>query len=97
MKHEQDISFEAAYERLEAILEKLNSGEIPLEDSVRLYEEADFLMIHCQKKLTSAEQKIQTLIKNRNGDLSLNSTGEPELKSFQVAHDQYLNRELPSS
>lgn len=94
MKENQDLSFEKAYERLEMILEKLNSGEIPLDDSVRLYEEADLLMIHCQKKLTSAEQKIQTLIKNRSGELVLNTQGEPEQKSFQPSSEQYLKRDL---
>ena len=61
----QTVTFEQSYERLEQILEKMNSGALSLEDSLKLYEEADKLISHCHKKLTDAEQKIEMLIKNR--------------------------------
>jgi len=63
------FSFEAAYERLEKILNELNSGETPLEASLKLYEEANKLIALCSSKLNSAEQKIETLIKNREGSI----------------------------
>ena len=40
-------SFEAAFQRLEAILEMLNSGHVSLEEALKLYEEADKLIIQC--------------------------------------------------
>ena len=58
-------SFEAAYERLEEILEKMNTEQVSLDSALSLYEEADSLIGDCQKRLTEAEQKIEILIKNR--------------------------------
>ena len=45
------MKFEEAYRRLEEILEKMNSGKASLDDSLKLYEEADKLIVTCQKKL----------------------------------------------
>ena len=76
------FSFEEAYVRLEGILNELNGGETPLEKSLELYEEADRLIALCSVKLNCAEQKIETLIKNRSGELVLNDEGKPEIKTF---------------
>jgi exodeoxyribonuclease VII small subunit len=76
-------SFEEAYERLEQILEKMNSGKCPLEEMLSLYEEADNLLKMCQSKLDNAEQKIESLIKQRNGDLALDERGAPQKSPFQ--------------
>ncbi len=75
------FSFEQSYARLEKILERLNGDEVALEESLKLYEEADALTRACSLKLTQAEQKIQTLIKNRDGSLSLNQAGELRIES----------------
>lgn len=58
-------TFETAYERLEEILEKMNSEQVALDEALSLYEEADHLIVSCQKKLAAAEQKIEILVKNR--------------------------------
>lgn len=63
------FSFEEAYKRLEKILDALSSGETPLEKSLELYEEANSLISLCSNKLTQAEQKIEKLIKSREGTL----------------------------
>lgn len=81
---EQEINFEKAFARLENILEKMNSGTVPLDDSLKLYEEADCLIKACAHKLNSAEQKIETLIKNRSGELALDASGKPQTESFEV-------------
>lgn len=91
---DKNFSFEKAYERLEKILEALNSGQESLDSTLLLYEEADKLIRLCQSKLSSAEQKIQMLIKNRNGDLILNDTKQPELQPYQVEQEHYVNRNL---
>jgi exodeoxyribonuclease VII small subunit len=75
-------SFESSFERLEEILAKMNDGKLSLDESIKLFEEADGLINHCQKTLTSAEQKVQTLIKNRDGSLKLNDDQKPETKDF---------------
>lgn len=65
----KQFSFEEAYDRLEKILEKLNSGSVALEESLKLYEEADKLIKMCSSKLSDAEKKIELLTKNREGGL----------------------------
>lgn len=79
---EKEVPFEEAFHRLEEILEKMNSGALSLEESLKLYEEADQLIIMCTKRLNDAERKIETLIKNRNGDLSLGSDHKPLTQNF---------------
>jgi exodeoxyribonuclease VII small subunit len=78
-----EFSFEQTYTRLEQILEKLNSGKASLDDSLKLYEEADILITACSKRLNEAEQKIEMLIKNRQGELELNEQGAPQTQPFQ--------------
>ncbi len=99
MKKQEDkhFSFETAYKRLEEILEHLNIGEVALEKSLELYEEADKLITICNEKLNSAEQKIQTLIKNRNGTFNLNSEGQPQLETFEPEKEGVLNQAIDSS
>ena len=77
------MKFEEAYQRLEEILAKMNSGKVALDDSLKLYEEADKLIVTCQKKLTEAEKKIEMMIKNRNGEVVLDENNEPSMELFQ--------------
>lgn len=79
---EQMLSFESAYARLEEILEKMNSGKVPLEDSLKLYEEADRLISSCSKRLTEAEKKIEILLKNREGAVLTDDQGLPQTQPF---------------
>lgn len=74
---QNDIPFEKAFTRLEEILEKLNSSQASLEESLILYDEADKLIASCSKKLYVAERKIETLIKNRSMDLQLGPDQKP--------------------
>jgi len=75
-------TFEEAYTRLEEILEKMNSGKISLDDSLKLYEEADKLIGSCNKRLTEAEKKIEILLKNRSGELVLDENGTPVTQEY---------------
>lgn len=75
-------TFETAFKRLEEILEKMNSNTISLDDSLKLYEEADSLIAICNKRLNDAERKIETLVKNRQGELIMGSDGKPETKTM---------------
>ncbi|MEM8727576.1 MAG: exodeoxyribonuclease VII small subunit [Chlamydiota bacterium] len=73
-----NFSFETSYEKLEKILARLNSCETSLEKSLELYEEATKLITLCSAKLNRAEQKIEMLIKNREGALqTIPYTPEP--------------------
>jgi len=75
---QNDIPFEKGFERLEKILELMNSGDVSLDDSLKLYEEADKLIRLCGAKLADAESKIETLIKSREGELELDESGQPK-------------------
>lgn len=57
----QRITFETAIQKLSAIVEKLESGSLSLEESLKLFEEGTTLSAHCYRKLEQAELKIETL------------------------------------
>ena len=72
------MSFEQAFLRLEAILERMNAQDVPLEESLTLFEEANSLITVCHKRLVDAEKRVEVLVKNRQGELSLSSSGQPQ-------------------
>lgn len=78
------MKFEDAYNRLEVILDKMNTGKLSLEDAIKFYEEADLLIQSCQKQLKEAEKKIEIMVKNRQGQLILDETGSPIIEPFNV-------------
>lgn len=57
-----DLSFEAAYAELEAIITQLDSGELPLEESVTLFERGRKLALHLQGLLDTAELRVNQLL-----------------------------------
>ena len=83
-QQKENLSFEQAFDRLEEILEKMNSGTISLSDSLKLYEEADKLIHTCNQRLNAAEKKIETLIKNRKGELVLGPDQKPIIQEFTL-------------
>jgi exodeoxyribonuclease VII small subunit len=60
-------SFEEQLNALESVVERLEQGELSLEDSVRLFEEGMKLSDACKKELEAAEGKIQILSQRGNG------------------------------
>lgn len=80
----KEKSFEDSFHRLEEILEKMNSSAVSLDESLKLYEEADKLITLCSKRLTEAERKIEMLIKNRNtGELVIGNDQKPTTQDFK--------------
>lgn len=63
------MTFEEAISRIEEIIHRLEAGEAPLEESLKLFEEGMNLINFCQKKLDEVEQKIEMLVKNERGEL----------------------------
>ena len=61
--------FEAALSELEAIVARLEQGDLPLEESLRQFERGVVLTRVCQKALSEAEQKIRVLAKGPDGEL----------------------------
>jgi exodeoxyribonuclease VII small subunit len=62
-----ELNFEKAMSRLEAIVEQMETGKLPLEDLIVRYEEGMNLVKVCQERLTSAEQKIEIIARNNAG------------------------------
>ncbi len=63
----QDLSFEDALARLEAIVQQLERGDVPLERSIDLYAEGDRLRAQCQKRLESAQARIEQIVAGPDG------------------------------
>jgi exodeoxyribonuclease VII small subunit len=83
--------FEDALNKLEKIVSKLEEGDIPLEESLRLFEEGIRLSRFCNQKLDEAERKVEILLKGKNGvlkpqpfDPSINSGQTPSINSGEA-------------
>jgi exodeoxyribonuclease VII small subunit len=63
----KELKFETALERLEEIVKKLEDGDLPLEDSLKLFEEGVKLSRLCDQKLQAAERRIEILMKDQEG------------------------------
>ncbi len=61
MAKKTEENFEESYEKLETIVEKLNSDTVSLEESIKLYEEGIENLKKCEKILADAKQKIETI------------------------------------
>jgi exodeoxyribonuclease VII small subunit len=72
-----ELNFEKAMSRLEAIVEQMETGKLPLEELIVRYEEGMNLVKVCQERLTSAEQKIEIIARN--------SAGKAIVKKFEPA------------
>ena len=75
-------TFEAALKQLEEIVQRLERGELPLEESLKLYEDGIRLSRLCHAKLEEAEGKIELLMKDARGDLVLDEQGRPKKTPF---------------
>ena len=60
-------TFEESLKQLEAIVAQLERGDLPLEDSVKIFEEGMRLSAECKKQLEEAEGKVELLVKRRDG------------------------------
>lgn len=69
-------NFETAMSRLEEIVEKMESGDLTLEDLIVRYEEGMKLVKVCQERLASAEERIEMITRN--------SAGQPVVQNFET-------------
>ncbi len=61
------MSFEQALDQLEKIVDDLERGDVPLEQSIRIYERGEALKKHCDALLKSAEDKVEKIRLGRDG------------------------------
>jgi exodeoxyribonuclease VII small subunit len=84
------MTFEAAMKRLEEIVQRLERGELPLEESLSLYEEGIRLSRLCHTRLDEAEGRIEVILKDARGEAALDREGR--LKTSPLPRD---DRERP--
>src|SRR3979411_278874 len=72
-------NFESAMDRVESIVEQMESGKLALEDLIVRYEEGMNLVKICQERLASAEQKIEMIARN--------SAGKAIVKDFEASQE----------
>ena len=72
-----DLTFEQAMAELERVVNQLERGEVPLDESIALYERGAALKAHCETKLRGAEEKIAQITTDGQG----NATGTKAAQS----------------
>ncbi len=85
--------FEDALNKLEKIVSKLEEGDIPLEESLKLFEEGIRLSRFCNQRLDEAEKKVEILLKGKDGVLKAHPF-DPSASSGQAPS---INSGQPSS
>ena len=74
------MEFEKKIKELESIVENMGTGELSLEDSLKLFEKGTKLFRECTQELNKSEQKVQELI-------AINEKGQLETKDFTPSVD----------
>jgi len=74
----QPVSFEQALMQLETLVRDIESGKVPLEESITKYEQGTKLLQQCRGILDRAEQQIRTLSQSENGQLAETGQLAPE-------------------
>jgi exodeoxyribonuclease VII small subunit len=67
----ESLTFEQALAELEQIVARLESGQAPLEDSIRLYERGAALKAHCETRLEAARLRVEKIVMGANGGAGL--------------------------
>ncbi len=79
------LSFEGAMEKLEGIVDRLESGELPLEEALAAFEEGVALSRRCAGELDAAERRIEVLVE-QGGALATEPFDEPAGDDADDAH-----------
>ena len=79
MSAKKTVNLEKSLADLEALVEELESGDLPLEKAMKKFEDGIKLTRACQTALKDAEQKVEILVQSAGGD--------EELESFEVEED----------
>ena len=75
---ETPVSFESALAELEALIGKMEGGQLPLADSLAAYKRGAELLQFCQAALADAQQQVQVLENGVLRDLKLDGAGDDE-------------------
>ena len=81
--------FEKAFQELEAIVQRLESEELPLDEALQLFEKGIRLSRFCNQKLEEIEKKIELILAD--------SKGQPVIEPFEPEEEEEEGPEGPSS
>ena len=85
---DENLQFEEAIEKLESIIERMESEQIPLEELLKDYEEGTKLLKLCRDRIDGARQKVDKINKElTNGSVILESLDEGGISSDEEADD----------
>jgi len=73
-------TFEASLAELERIVNQLEDGDLPLEQSLDLFEKGISLSRECRDRLTKAERRIEILMKDSDGELTVAELNTEEMR-----------------
>jgi exodeoxyribonuclease VII small subunit len=74
----RESKFEDSLQRLEELVQEMESGDLPLEEILKKYEEGNRLVKLCAAKLNEAEKRIEQLMKEKDGSLALEPLDDEE-------------------
>ena len=69
----EKMSFEDALAELETIVEKLERGDVALDESIAMYERGAKLKAHCDARLKAAELKVEQIVQGKDGSVTTES------------------------
>ena len=79
-------NFESSLAELEKIVAQLETGDLPFEESLKLFEDGVKLSRECRERLSEAERRIEVLMKDGDGKLSLSEFSAPSPERNQPAN-----------
>lgn len=74
-------TFESSLQELETIVRQLENGDLPLEESLKLFEKGVQLSRECRERLDQAERRIEILMKDADGNASLREMDPESLRA----------------
>lgn len=81
------VKFEQAMARLEAIVGELEKGDLPLDESLKIFEEGIRLSKNCLKVLEEADRKVEVLVQDTNGKKQLRAFTSNDITGPGSAED----------
>ena len=86
-ENEKSPDFEKSLIELEALVAKLEQGDVPLEDALKTFERGVALTRQCQTALRTAQQKVEVLL-TRNGEETIESFGDSDDEDDEDDEDE---------
>lgn len=83
MAKNKEQTFETSLGKLETIVTQLEDGDLSLEESLKLFEDGVKLSRECQERLNQAERRIEVLLKDKNGNPTLQAIENEDLTELK--------------